>query len=37
MFYEPNYGILEIHKGSEIKIELKNKKGETLNRLIISL
>jgi len=36
MFYEPNYGILEIQDKNDIKLELKNKKGEILNKLIIS-
>lgn len=36
MFYEPNYGILKIEDENKIEIELKNKQGESLNKLIIS-
>ena len=36
MFYEPNYGILKIEEGNTIELELKNKEGESLNKLIIS-
>ena len=36
MFYEPNYGILKIEEGNNIELELKNKEGESLNKLVIS-
>ena len=36
MFYEPNYGILKINDGSTIELELKNKEGESLNKITIS-
>ena len=36
MFYEPNYGILKIKDGNNIELELKNQKGEYLNKLTVS-
>ena len=36
MFYEPNYGILKIEEGNNIELELKNKEGQSLNKLVIS-
>jgi len=36
MFYEPNYGILKIEDGNKIELELKNKEGESLNKLTIT-
>tara|TARA_X000000368_G_scaffold208837_1_gene164938 strand:+ start:3035 stop:4024 length:990 start_codon:yes stop_codon:yes gene_type:complete len=36
MFYEPNYGILKIEEGNNIELELKNKEGKSLNKLVIS-
>ena len=36
MFYEPNYGILKIEDGNNIELELKNKEGESLNKITIT-
>ena len=36
MFYESNYGILKIEEENNIELELKNKEGESLNKLVIS-
>ncbi len=37
MFYESNYGILEINKTGLITLALKDKQGKILNKIVISL
>jgi hypothetical protein len=37
MFYESNYGILEINNTGLITLALKDKQGKILNKIVISL